>query len=298
MPRYLDPTTDFGFKRLFGREESKEVLKGFLFDILALPHPIADLTYLTAEQLPASPAERIGIYDIYCTDTSGSRFIVEMQRSPFRYFKERALFYATFPIIQQIKKGTTYDFQLLPVYCISVLRYQMDEEPGWMRRIQLANLETCKVFYEGLMFVFLELPKFTLPLQAVATPTEKWLYLLKHLPELETVPSSLATEPFPQAFQIAELAAMTPKEREVYDETLKRVSDEQLILESHFEKGREEGFEKGLEKGLEEGLEKGREEEKRANARSMLAEGIAPMTVARVTGLPVDEVEALRTTGE
>ncbi len=257
MPRYIDPTTDFGFKRLFGREESKEVLKGFLFDILALPHPIADLTYLSAEQLPASPVERVGIYDIYCTDTSGNRFIVEMQRSSFRYFKERTLFYATFPIIQQIRKGATYDFQLLPVYCISVLRYQMDEEPRWMRRIQLANVETGAVFYEGLTFVFLELPKFTLPLQAVTTPTEKWLYLLKHLSDLEAVPPPLTTNPFPQAFQMAELAAMTPKEREVYDETLKRLSDEKLILESHFAKGREEGREEGRKEGQQKGECKG-----------------------------------------
>ncbi|NJN66660.1 MAG: PD-(D/E)XK nuclease family transposase [Chloroflexaceae bacterium] len=232
MPRYVDPTTDFGFKRLFGREESKEVLKRFLFDILALPYPIADLTYLTAEQLPESPAERIGIYDLSCTDTSGNRFIVELQHNPFRSFKERTLFYAMFPIIQQIKEGTTYDFQLLPVYCISVLHYQVDDEPGWMRRVQLANVETRAVFYEGLTFVFLELPKFKLPLEAVTTPTEKWLYLLKHLPELETVPPPLATEPFPQAFRIAELAAMTTREREMYNETLKRISDEKLTLGS------------------------------------------------------------------
>jgi hypothetical protein len=105
-----------------------------------------------------------------------------------------------------------------------------------------------------LTFVFLELPKFTMPIQAVTTPTEKWLYLLKHLPELETVPPPLTTEPFPQAFQIAELAAMTAKEREVYEETLKRISDEQLILESHFAKGREEGHQKGREEGERSGL--------------------------------------------
>ena len=152
VSRYIDPTTDFGFKRLFGREESKDILKGFLFDILQLPHPITEIQYIPMEQLPDSPAERIGIYDIYCTDETGHRFIVEMQRSSMRYFKERALFYTTFPIIQQVEKGTTYDFSLLPVYCVSILRYKMDEEPPPLRRIQLMNTETCQVFYEGLTF--------------------------------------------------------------------------------------------------------------------------------------------------
>ena len=80
MGRYIDARTDFGFKRLFGQEDSKDILKQFLLDILALPHPIAELTYIPLEQLPASPEERRGIYDIYCVDTMGRRFIVEMQQ--------------------------------------------------------------------------------------------------------------------------------------------------------------------------------------------------------------------------
>jgi predicted transposase/invertase (TIGR01784 family) len=260
MPhRYFDPTTDFGFKRLFGQEESKEILKGFLFDILTLPHPIDELSYIPSEQLPASPTERAGIYDIYCKDTAGNRFIVEMQRSPVHYFKERALFYATFPIIQQIEKGTVYNFRLLPVYCVSVLRYRMDEEPSAMRRIQLANVETGKIFYDGLTFVFIELPKFTLSIEQVETPTDRWLYLLKHLPELEAIPVPLNVEPFPQAFKIAEMGAMSEKERAIYRENIKRISDERAILETQFfmgqEVGREEGREEGERAGLLAGIE-------------------------------------------
>lgn len=78
MGRYIDPRTDFGFKRLFGQEDGKDILKQFLFDVLDLPHPIAELNYIPSEQLPSSPAKRRGIYDIYCVDTMGRRFIVEM----------------------------------------------------------------------------------------------------------------------------------------------------------------------------------------------------------------------------
>ena len=75
MPtRYIDPTTDFGFKKLFGEEESKPVLKRFLFDLLELPYPIAEITFSPAEQLPRTPQERKGIFDVYCQDESGREF--------------------------------------------------------------------------------------------------------------------------------------------------------------------------------------------------------------------------------
>ena len=77
MARYIDPKTDFGFKRLFAQEDSKDILKQFLFDVLPLTHPIQELSYIPNEQLPQSADERVGVYDVYCTDVLGQRFIVE-----------------------------------------------------------------------------------------------------------------------------------------------------------------------------------------------------------------------------
>jgi predicted transposase/invertase (TIGR01784 family) len=115
MGRYIDPRTDFGFKRLFGGEESKEILKQFLFDILQLAHPIQEITYVPQEQLPASPQERRGIYDVYCIDSSGQRFVVEMQRQLPANIKDRSLYYSTFAITSQAQRGVEWQFALLPV---------------------------------------------------------------------------------------------------------------------------------------------------------------------------------------
>ena len=109
MSRYIDPTTDYGFKRLFGRSdspESKTLLKRFLEDILDLPAPIAELSYLPTEKIPDVFEMRTGIYDVYCTDVEGRHFLVEMQRNRRSHYKERTLYYATFPIVQQVQKGT------------------------------------------------------------------------------------------------------------------------------------------------------------------------------------------------
>jgi predicted transposase/invertase (TIGR01784 family) len=298
MPtRYIDPTTDYGFKRLFGRRnspESKEILKHFLFEVLALPHPIADLTYLPTEQIPDSTEERAGIYDVYCTDTAGQHFLVEMQRNRRSYFKERALYYATFPITQQVQRGEEGPpFKLLPIYVTSILSFRMDEEPGFLRRIQLVNTATGQVFYRGLMFVFIELPKFTRSLPELTTGTEKWVYLLSHLPTLEAIPAELADEPYTLAFRAAEEAALSREEWMLYQASLKQSRDERSLYYTGLEEGRMEGLEAGIERGHKEGLEAGQTLKSRETARTMLADGMDRALVARYTGLSEAELDEL-----
>lgn len=43
--RYIDPLTDWGFKRLFGTEANKEILSGFL-EVLFPDKVIRDIRYL------------------------------------------------------------------------------------------------------------------------------------------------------------------------------------------------------------------------------------------------------------
>ena len=61
--------------------------------------------------------ERKSVFDIYCESETGERFIVEMQKAKMHFFKDRSLFYSTFPIREQGKKGG-WDYYLLPVYFI------------------------------------------------------------------------------------------------------------------------------------------------------------------------------------
>jgi len=51
---------------------------------------------------------------LYCIGKNGERFIVEMQKAnrngePSNYFKDRSVFYASFPIQEQAKRGE-WDF--------------------------------------------------------------------------------------------------------------------------------------------------------------------------------------------
>ncbi|KOR27225.1 hypothetical protein TI04_12570, partial [Achromatium sp. WMS2] len=76
MPRYLNPYTDFGFKKLFGEENNKDLLQDFLNQLLPPQHQIATLTFRNTEQIPDVSAERKAIFDIHCISATGERLIV------------------------------------------------------------------------------------------------------------------------------------------------------------------------------------------------------------------------------
>ncbi|WP_275575162.1 Rpn family recombination-promoting nuclease/putative transposase [Methylocucumis oryzae] len=118
MPKkYLNPYTDFGFKKLFGEEASKELLIDFLNQLLPKHHQIAGLSFKNPERLANTAKQRKAIFDIYCQTAKGERFIVEMQKAKVKYFKDRALFYSTFPIRDQGKKRRMEFCVITDLFC-------------------------------------------------------------------------------------------------------------------------------------------------------------------------------------
>ena len=109
--KYVNPFTDFGFKKLFGSEPNKEFLIDFLNTLLPENHKIEDLTYTKSEHLGSSALDRKAIFDLYCTGKDGQKFIVEVQKAKQNFFKDRSVYYSTFPIQEQAKRGD-WDFRL------------------------------------------------------------------------------------------------------------------------------------------------------------------------------------------
>jgi predicted transposase/invertase (TIGR01784 family) len=97
--KYINPFTDFGFKRLFGEEMNKDILIDFLNELLREQVGlITDIRYKNTEKRPRTQEERKAIFDIYCENSQGELFLIEMQKSKQAYFKDRTLYYSTFPI--------------------------------------------------------------------------------------------------------------------------------------------------------------------------------------------------------
>lgn len=152
--KYINPFTDFGFKKIFGEEASKPLLIDFLNALLPQTNKIIDLTFKNTEQLRQSEADRKAIYDIYCENDKGEKFIVELQKARQNYFKERTIYYSTFPIREQAEKGE-WNYNLKAVYCVGILDFTFDdyenepEKSEVVHTIKLKN-QNGKIFYDKL----------------------------------------------------------------------------------------------------------------------------------------------------
>ncbi|MEA5419543.1 Rpn family recombination-promoting nuclease/putative transposase [Spirulina sp. CCNP1310] len=249
--RYINPLTDFGFKRIFGTEANKAIIIDFLNTLLPPHHQIQDLTYKNTENLGNTPLDRRAFFDIYCQASDGQRFIVEMQKVKQDYFKDRSIYYATFAIQEQAEKGY-WNYQLLPVYTVAILDFIFDEHQDDEELIHIIKLKDqhCRTFHEKLQFIYIELPKFTKPLEELETPLDQWLYVLQHLSELSDRPDLLQENPvFNQLFELAEFAGLSRSEQGRYENSLKYYRDWNNVMNTARREGREEGREEGWQEG-------------------------------------------------
>ena len=162
--RYISLLTDFGFKRIFGTAPNKELLINFLNCLFDGAQVVRDVKYLNTEHFGENTAARRAIFDVYCEGEDGEKFIVEMQNAYQDCFKDRTLFYSTFPIREQAKKGSDWDFNLSRVYTIALLNFNMREEAFDEEQIthtvKLCDIDTHKVFYKKLDFIYVEIADF------------------------------------------------------------------------------------------------------------------------------------------
>ena len=239
--RYINPYTDFGFKKLFGEEGNKDLLIDFLNQLLPAHHQIEDLNFRNPEYLADIKTERNAIFDIHCLATSGERFIVEMQKAKIKYFKDRSLFYVTFPIREQVKKGDT-DFQLNHVYFVGILdfEYDVEEEKRKFRRDVALKDQDGEVFFDKLHFRFLQMPLFKKQAHELETRFDKWCYFLKNLESFDHIPAILNEPIFQKAFHTANLANMTPEQRDKYEYSLMKYWELTSVMKTAIEEAVEE----------------------------------------------------------
>ncbi len=289
--KYISLLTDFGFKRIFGTDMNKDLLIGFLNALFEGSHVITDVKYLNTEHLGDVYAERKAIFDVYCETDNGEKFIVEMQNAYQEFFKDRSLFYSTFPIREQGAKGSEWDFNLNPVYTIALLNFDM-HDPAFdqsqiSHTVKLCDVCTNKVFYDKLDFIYVEIAKFNKSVDELSTTFEKWLYVLKNLSRLDRQPQSLRDKVFDRLFTQAEIATFTPRELREYEDSRKAYRD----LKNSLDTAKRDGIKEGLEKGRAEG-------EKSAAiaiAKKMKAVGLDDDTIMQTTGLSASDLASLST---
>jgi predicted transposase/invertase (TIGR01784 family) len=275
--KYINPFTDFGFKKIFGEEASKPLLLDFLNALLPESGKIVDLTLKNSEQLAETEEKRRAVYDIYCENERGEKFIVELQKAKQNYFRERTIYYATFPIREQGEKGD-WDFNLKAVYCIGILDFTFGnanfdtDKDEYEHTIKLKN-QNGKTFYEKLTFIYFEMPNFRKTEEELKTRLDKWLYFIKHLEDFQVIPNIIADEVFQQAFDKAELAKLGSIEMEEYERSLKVFRDLNGAFTTAHDEGKVEG--------------------KIEIASFMKAENETIEKIIKYTGLTKEEIEKL-----
>lgn len=298
MGKFINPFTDWGFKHIFGREASKDVLIEFLNDLLQGERVITDVQFMNSERLPEHFEYRKVIYDIYCQTDTGEHIIVEMQNRRQDHFKERGLYYLSKAIANQGVKGN-WDFKLDAVYGVFFANFYLDgKEKGKFRTdVALTDMETGELFCDKLRQIYIELPRFTKEENECESLFDCWIYVLKNMEILERMPFKARKAVFDRLEQIASKANMSVEERKQYETEWKIYNDYFNTIDSSKREGREEGLAQGLAEGRVQGREEGLQEGLRDGvikvARSMKQAGMDMQTIASLSGLPLDEIKRI-----
>lgn len=320
MEKYINPFTDYGFKIIFGREFNKVLLIDFVNQVLGDRDKVKDLTYLNNEALGKTKTDRTAIFDLYCENEKGEKFIIELQNIKQQFFLDRSIFYSTFPIQSQSPKGKDWNYHLKAVYTIALLNFDLTDKGSperYVREVMLMDKHTHEIFYDKLTFIYLEMPKFKKREDELETHFDKWLYVLKHLSHFQERPKQLQEKIFERLFEAAEIAKLTPEDMRKYEESLKIYRDNRNTLEyalkeatqEGMQKGLQQGIQKGIRKGIQEGLQKGiqkgirkgreegllkgRETERIEIAKMLKKNGVSIEVIMKSTGLSQEQVEQL-----
>ncbi len=268
---FLNPKTDFAFKKIFGSRQSKGILLSFLNALLYEGlEIIQDLEIIDPYQAPQIQGMKDTFLDVKATMTGNKTVIIEMQVLNVLGFEKRVLYNAAKAFSIQLDAGESYA-QLTPVIALTITDFELfPESPKIISHYQLKEKEELTTYSDDIELVFVELPKFQKPLESLETIADKWIYFLKEAERLQSIPSNFNEPPaLVQAFQIAELSRLSCEELDI-------VERKQMFLHDS-----------------RNAIAKARQEERLDIARALL--GVLPIEIiSEKTGLTLEQVRQLQ----
>ncbi len=285
---FINPKTDFAFKKIFGSEQSRHILISFLNGLLYEgTSTIQGLTILNPYQAPKIRGVKDTYLDVKAKLVTGETVIIEMQVLNIAGFEKRILYNAAKAYSIQLQAGEGYP-SLDPVIALTITDFVMFPElEGVISRFMLKE-KTYLIDYliNDLELVFVELPKFQRSLNELSTLTEKWIYFLSHAKDLRTVPPTMgAVEEIEQAFAMANRATLTEEELDELEHQLIFIQDQRGAITK--------ATEQGIQQGRQEGRQEGRRETQLEIARQLLTV-MEDEAIAQATGLAIADIQALR----
>jgi predicted transposase/invertase (TIGR01784 family) len=296
VERYLDPTNDVAFKKVFS---SKERLKDFLNAVLRLEEgcKITDLDFISQEELPDFKVGRRSLFDIKCVDQAGKSYIVEIQNRSESAFLNRIQCYASHTYVSQAIKGATHA-GLMPVILLVLTKHKIfDDGIDCISYHTTLESKTKKQYLFALSYLFIELPKFTKSSLDLSSEEDDWLYFFARWQQDKAPPETIKDRLVLEAYQTIEQFNWSAEEYDAYFRARLAEEAENLEMSKNFEEGRAQGLAEGEAKGKEEGKAEGKveglTEGKRQIARAMKSEGVPVTSIAKYTGLSEAEITKL-----
>lgn len=273
--RYAQLLYDDVFKIVFAAPENEDLLI-MLLNLLIPEIDAREITFIDKEQHGFAFNEKKCIFDVYIRTASGERVVVEMQYKSEADFLDRVLFYATYPIREQLvsrfrsiqdtlrrwirrkSREKALSYRLKPVYVVSILNFALRHdagtvlEDGLVSRYELRERSSGEVMTDALHFVFLELGRMNFGAdhpERYRTILEKLAFSLKYIASLRRRPDEMLEEIFKRLFDAAELAAMDAQTRKKVDKAMTTKIDILQGIQNSYADGYEAGEKSGMEKG-------------------------------------------------
>jgi predicted transposase/invertase (TIGR01784 family) len=277
---FINPKTDFAFKKIFGSEQSHDILISFLNGILYQGESvIADLEILNPYQVPRIRGVKETCLDVKAQLAMGQTVIIEMQVLNVEGFEKRILYNAAKAYSIQLSAGDQYA-TLNPVIALTITDFAMFREFDAVISRFVLQEKTYLVDYPScdLELVFVELPKFKLNVDQLESLTDKWMYFLQHTRDLDAIPASMESVPeIRQAFEVANQANLSRDELEALEYQLIFIQDQRNAIAL----------------AAKQGLEEGARSTQVTIAQNLLAV-MDDAAISQVMGLPIAQVQALR----
>lgn len=276
----INPRVDYAFKKLFGTEENKDLLIGFINAVVSEQDQVVDLELKNPYNPKNFKNDKISIFDIKAQDKKGTWFNIEMQMLDQEYYAQRAMYYWARLYVSQLSSGINYD-KLTKTIGINILNFDCLDEEKYHNVYKLKNIETEKEIINHLEIHFIELEKYD---NKLSTLMDRWVNFLKKADEYSKskLPKELEEVPtIKKALEALETMYLTEEERELYEGRLKWIRDEQIAIASAEKRGREEGMKEGVEKRNIE------------IAKNMLESGMEIDLVAKITGVSIEEIKKI-----
>ena len=289
MAKFINPFTDWGFKHIFGRDISKDLLIDFLNGLFAGKMRITNLNFCNTEQIPETNDDRNIVFDLFCTTDNGEKFIVEMQNRSQTYFIDRAIFYTSRAISNQGPVGE-WDYHLTPVITVCFMNFvAFGKEKGESRgrkkeydapfRVDmiLADEKTGKRLSDKMHFSFLQLPVFQKEEDECENDFERWIYILNNMETFQRMPFLAQNAVFRKLAEISDISTLSKEEHKKYDESIKRYRDTMAVINS----------------AVKEGEARGEAKERAKLVSNMFKSGMSIANIAACTGLTEEELVQL-----